>query len=184
MISDLLKLRQELRSAEAGAAQAGKSARFQARIETEIAGLFADPKFPQRRRSFGQIRGRFGPVFEGRDSELGQILIDMGAHVHKGSGDDALWEFSRDDHAAWSQRATARRPFSWYRLGSALLIAALALVGLDLLLRALGLPGLVPSMQAALMPGGTHADCIANANGIFTEIQSCHREFGLLQRSP
>lgn len=180
-ISNLIDLRKEITAAEKGAAERQATERFRHQVEDNIIELFNDPEYEQRRRSFGVIRKRFGPVFQDRDGELGEILVDMGAHVYKGEGDAALWEFSKtDEHDLLSRRrGSGWSKFTLYRAGSALVAVAIVLVGADLTLKTLGGDGLLPLVQSLTGLGQSHADCIAGANDVYLEILKCHTDHGL-----
>ena len=121
------------------------------------------------------IRKRLG-VFEADDPALKGILFAMGARVHRGEGEAALWELPAD-----TTPSPPPRRWSAYRIASALLVAALALVAVNLLVETLtGLSGL--ALLARLF-GGTHASCLDKADGTFVEILECHKLYDLLQRS-
>ncbi len=180
-ISDLLDLRKNILAAEKGAAEKEATDRFRHRVEDNIIELFKEPS-DQRQRRFDVIRNRFGPVFTERDDELGKILVDMGAHVTAGEGDEAVWEFSLADEKALlaGRNRSGFSKFTIYRAGIAAVIFAAVLIGADQVIKTLGGDGLVPVLQAMTGLGESHEDCVAAANDTFSEILKCHTKHGLL----
>ena len=174
MISDLLTLRKELISASDASEVAEKKARLTEQVQREISALFDDPKYPERRRSFGVIRKRLG-IFDENDPELREILFAMGARVHRGEGEDALWEL-RHAHAPIST-VRPKRPLR-FRLGLIALVCAVVLVAVNTLSTTLTGTSLLALLQDLLGPTQTHEDCLKAANGTMTEILKCNQTHG------
>ncbi|GHF44035.1 hypothetical protein [Seohaeicola zhoushanensis] len=159
MPSDLSKLRKDLLDAETASDKRKRAAAFRAAVEAQLAALFDDPAFPARRRSFGVIRRRLG-VFDDDPAALEAVLTGMGARAVDGAGDAALWELPAPPVPAPARRSSVARA------------AALSLLAL-----------LATTPAVVRLLRGSHADCLARAEGAFLEIIECHKRFDLLRRS-
>ncbi|MFL4471787.1 hypothetical protein ACERZ8_18595 [Tateyamaria armeniaca] len=175
MISDLLTLRKELISAADDQDVADKKAEFNAQVTREIAALFDDPQYLQRRRSFGVIRKRLG-VFDENDPDLKAILFSMGARVHKGEGEAALWELIYPDTPTTSH-TRRKRPFL-VRLGLAALVCAVVLIAVNALMVTILGTSLRDVAQGLIAPPPTLQSCLIDANGTMTEILRCNQTHG------
>ena len=175
MISDVLTLRKELISAADNQDAADRKARFDAQVRREIARLFDDPQYPQRRRSFGVIRKRLG-VFDENDPELKAILFSMGARVHSGEGEAALWELAPG--AATPPVPPGRKRPLPVRLGLIGLVSAVVLGALNMVLVTLTDTSLFALAQGLVRPPETLQSCLENANGTMTEILRCNQDHG------
>ena len=110
MISDLLTLRKELISAADNQDAADRKARFDAQVRREIARLFDDPQYPQRRRSFGVIRKRLG-VFDENDPELKAIDNFLGLQKELADTEDMIEMARRFYNGAVRELNTAVESF-------------------------------------------------------------------------
>lgn len=179
MLTDLLTLRKELQSAATESERRSRDAAFRTAVEAEIRTLFDDPDFPARRRSFSVIRKRLG-VFDADADALKEILFSMGARVHRGEGDTALWTLPPEETGSARPAPRPRSRWSLQKLAGVAVVVAIGLVATDMVIETLtGRSGLAFA-QAWLGPTGTHADCLENADGRLLEILKCHREFGVL----
>lgn len=188
-IDDFLKLIDRLNSAKDAESTAAARQALESAVAAEIAALFDDEAFPQRRRSFSVIRKRLG-IFDESSAEytearLRQILFGMGARVHRGEGADALWELPENDtaknNAGEGAAATAGRPvigdtkrkWSIYRTGALAAIVGILLLAANGLVQAMTDRSLVQLIAGLFQPTQTRAECIENANGNFLEIRKC-----------
>lgn len=175
VLSDLLTLRKELLSASAGQEKAQKETAFQAQVADEILAFYDNPKYPQRRRSFSRIRERLG-IFEADDPELKSILFSMGARVHRGNGEDAVWEMPLQVNTP-PPAAPAKRPML-PRLGLGLIVLAVALVMANTVLSTVFGVTIPDFLKGMGRPEQTHEACLEAANGTFLEIVKCNSEHG------
>lgn len=174
MISDLLTLRKELISASDAQDVARKQTRLTQQVRVEIAALFDDPKYPERRRSFGVIRKRLG-IFEENDPELKDILFDMGARVHRGEGEEALWELTAAEPPTPPVRR--KRPLI-VRLGLIALVVAVVLVAINTVMLTLTGTSLRALAQGVMAPPQTWQSCLTDADFTMTEILKCNEIHG------
>ena len=185
MIGDLLDLLRAAQSAQSDQEKTERESAFRQAVEVEIQNLFQDPKYPNRRRSFGAIRKRLG-VFDKDPDGLKHILFGMGALVYSGENDDAFWELPDMVGATNGIGNTIigpsdpvkppRRSRNWVPL----IFLAICIVVVLSLWETVFSKIPIGSLSDLFEPDRTHADCVAKANGIMTEIIKCHQEFGEL----
>ena len=176
MLSDLLTLRKEILTASAGHEQTEKAAAFHGQVVAEIYSLFDDPEFPKRRRSFGVIRKRLG-VFDPDDPELKDILFSMGARVHKGEGEEAMWELALAKQTATNATPKTKKPH-WARLSLWLIVVAVVLVVTNTFLSAVFEISLLDLLKSLMGTAQSHEACIKAANGNYLEIIQCNSKHG------
>ncbi|MGH1413638.1 MAG: hypothetical protein ACRBB0_09090 [Pelagimonas sp.] len=98
-LSDFFDLADRLKSAQTEEDKHASVEALRHLVEADIIRIFNNPQYPKRRRSFGKIRELLG-IFDDSssarsDPALREILYLMGARVHRGKGDDALWHLPK-----------------------------------------------------------------------------------------
>ncbi len=183
-ISDFLEIADRLRAAQDASEKVAVSQELQLAIQAEIQDLFDDPKYPNRRRSFGAIKIRLGIIddssAEFSQARLRQILFGMGARVHRGDGDEALWELPHKDEQSKSKngRSDIRSRSRWSYIYAAL--GALASI-----FAILAWFEVTPArIWESVFDGGpieerTYEECTRAANDTFVEIMKCKEKFGV-----
>ena len=123
MVSDLLKILQALQAAQSAEEKARLEQELRDAVETDIRALFAE--YPNRRRTFGAIRGNLG-IFDPpeKQEELKAVLYAMGARPKNGEGDTKYWHLPATTDAGARTLETPPRP-PWTLIYGAVLIALL-----------------------------------------------------------
>jgi hypothetical protein len=123
MVSDLLKILQALQAAQSAEEKDRLEQELRVAVAADIRALFAE--YPNRRRTFGAIRGNLG-IFDPpeKQEELKAILYAMGARPKSGEGDTKYWHLPADTGTDVSIDDTPPRP-AWTLIYGLVLIAFL-----------------------------------------------------------
>ncbi|MFY0619454.1 hypothetical protein [Shimia sp.] len=132
---------------------------------TRVHALFDDPQYPKRQRSFGAIQKSLG-VFDNKEDELRDILFDMGAVVIHGEDDTQHW-YLPNTIAPPTEPEKPKPPYRIMAI-AVIVVAIPALIYFDL-----G-PQQILNL---ILPPPTREDCIAQANGVMTEILKCNARY-------